>query len=153
MSLDFDTTKIKDRAVNFPPDENGKMNDTLHVLIWNAMAIDVGSITEANVDEVWWRTDMWQRLIGAGFTKLSTEGDRAELLIALDRLAMPEDAPLFDDWYKVYSYVTDKMPTWEPFLLTREDIVKGIGLHTNVGFSTRNQFIKKVTGRFTPKES
>jgi hypothetical protein len=145
MSLDFDTSKIKDRKVKFPPDEHGKMNDTLHVLIWNALAIDIGDITEENVDEVWWRTDMWQRLIGAQFQ--TEDANRAELLLSLDRLAMPEDAPLFDDWYKVWKSVDDTN-AWVPFLLTREDIVKGIGLHTNVGLSTRHQFIKKVTGRF-----
>jgi hypothetical protein len=124
MSLDFDTSRIKDREVHFPADEQGKMNDALHVLIWNSLAIDIGRITEKNVDEVWYRTDMWQRLIGAQFNKWVPVGFGGT----------NEDG--------------SEAGSWQPFLLTREDIVNAVGLHTNVSNSTRHQFIKKVTGRF-----
>lgn len=127
MSLDYNTAKIADRKVHFPPDEQGKMNDTLHALIWNMLAIDMTEITEDNIDEVWYRTDMWQRLIGAQFQQWEWRDEA----IRLDGREMKEGNG-----------------EWKPLLFTRDDIVHAVGLHTNVGLSTRHQFIKKVTGRF-----
>lgn len=138
MSLDYDLTRIKDREVNFPPDEQGKMNDALHVLIWNTMAIDIGEITESNVDEVWYRTDMWQRLVGPQFTHWVPAEHPYVLVINSDGSASIDMPNLTDPG------------EWQPFLLTKEDIVNAIGLKTNVAMSTRHQFIKKVTGRFDP---
>ena len=78
MSLDYDLTRIANRAENFPPDEDGKMSDTLHVLIWNTLSIGLGEITERNVDEVWYRTDAWQRLVGSGWNMIDSEGNSSE---------------------------------------------------------------------------
>ena len=134
MSLDYDTTAIKNRPEVFPPDEQGKMNDTLHVLIWNALAIDVGAITENNVDEVWWRTDFWQKVIGPQFRTYVAPP--------------PYKVVVNSDGSGNLEPTTEADGTWEPFFLTREDIVNAIGLATNVSTSTRHQFVKKVTGRF-----
>ena len=82
MSLDFDLTDLDPtkRAEVFPPDEQGKMNDALHVLIWILpyWGIGVGQITEKNKAEVWTRIDMRQRLVGSGFTKVSDDGESVE---------------------------------------------------------------------------
>lgn len=148
MSLDFDLSGIKNRAEVFPPDEQGKMNDTLHVLIWNMMAIDVTEITEKNVDEVWYRTAMWQTLIGPQFQQYDQA--RADLLSGMDkRLEALRNNPQEEFWLEVHTFVT-LLPAWNPMPLTRADIENAIGLHTNVSTTTRNQFIKKVTGRFDP---
>ena len=82
MSLDWDTTRIEDRPTKFPPDENGKMNDNLHVLIWLTMPIGIYDFTEKNIDEVWRRIDIWQNVIGSGFTMTATNADTGEVDVA-----------------------------------------------------------------------
>jgi hypothetical protein len=136
MSLDYDMTRIKDREVHFPPDEQGRMNDILHVLIWNSMAIDIGEITEANVDEVWFRTDVWQRLIGTQFNKWVPAPHPYSLVLNEDGSA---SVNMYDD--------DEPNGEWVPFELTYDDIVHAVGLRTNVPNSTRYQFIRKVMGR------
>jgi len=134
MSLDWDTTRIKDKEVHFPGEADGTMSNTLHVLIWNSLAIDIGEITEANIDEVWYRTDMWQRLIGAQFqTYVAPEPYR--VVVNSDGSGNLEPTDESDGH-------------WEPILLTKQDIANAVGLRTNVSNSTRHQYIKKVTGRF-----
>lgn len=124
MSLDFNTGEIKDRKVHFPADEQGKMNDYLHALIWNLLAIDVGEITEKNVDEVWFRTDVWQRLIGCQFQQWH--------------------------WFEHYTGNCNNMNMaeangeWRQMPIERDHIVHAIGLHTNVYTSTRAAFVKKA---------
>lgn len=59
MSLDWSLVNVKDREVNFPPDEHGYMNDTVHNMIWWSIPVGLNRITEDNADLFWQRVVLW----------------------------------------------------------------------------------------------
>lgn len=83
MSLDWTIAELDPakRAEVFPPDENGLMNDNLHVLIWLTIPTGVCHVTAKNVDEFWLRVNMWQRTIGSGFTRIVEGADPEPFLV------------------------------------------------------------------------
>jgi hypothetical protein len=72
MSLDYDLTNIKNRKVNFPPNEEsvhilGTLNIKLHSMIFGAMATGIGELkNEADADEYFVRYMMWSHLFSNG---------------------------------------------------------------------------------------
>lgn len=65
MSLNFDFSAIKDYdAVISHPADHDKVSPVTDAIIWNMLAIDMGVITEKNVEEVIWRTRFSQLLYG-----------------------------------------------------------------------------------------
>jgi hypothetical protein len=144
MSLDYDTTRIDEakRAEVFPPDEAGKMHDALHVLIWITMAIDIGEITEKNVDEFWTRVWIWQKVVGSGFNKAVQVRPPVGTCDAVDAPPHEKDSTTVPckDWT-----VTDDGLEWQPYLLTRDHVEAAVGLRTNVfPKSSKTEFMKKV---------
>lgn len=110
MSLNFNYSKCKDADQLVNPMRPDEMHPITHFLIWNCMAIDVGSITEQMVDEIWFRTKL---------------------------------RCLTDDVCGArYSNGPDKPDT--KIHITRDDIVRHIGLTTNVMTLTRPQWLKKM---------
>ena len=77
MSLNFDLSEVKARLgdrweeVTTHPDDIGKKEQQWHpvtnALIWKTMAVDLGEITEENIDEWVWRVQFLQALDGAEF--------------------------------------------------------------------------------------
>lgn len=69
MSLDFDVSQVKDHAkVTTSPyvvNDKKKWHPVTNALIWKSMDVDLGSITEKNVDEWWFRIRMLQLFDGA----------------------------------------------------------------------------------------
>lgn len=122
MSLNFNTGNIADRTVHFPPDEDGKMNDDLHILIWLTMPIGINHFTEKNIEEVWRRVDIWQKVIGSGFTKINI-GDPAHF---------PPDTS------------EAERTTAIPYVVSKEAVFHAIGLYTNATAKTRSQFLKDL---------
>lgn len=59
MALYWDVSGVKDREVNFPPDEHGYMNDTVHNMIWWSIPVGLSRITEQNADLFWQRVVLW----------------------------------------------------------------------------------------------
>ena len=110
MSLNFNYAKCKDADQLVNPARPDEMHPITHFLIWNSMAIDVGSITEENVDEVWFRTKLrclTDDVCGARYDNGPDEPDT-----------------------KIH--------------VTRDDIVRHVGLFTNVSTLTRQQWLKKM---------
>ena len=75
MSLDFDFTKVEERlgpdwyaVVTTSPQTRGAESEKWHPitdrLIWKTLDIGMGSITEENVDEFWFRLRLIQQLDG-----------------------------------------------------------------------------------------
>lgn len=65
MSLDFNYKAVN--MDNFPDEVYGEvayLNSTFQAIVWNLMAIRVQAITEDNLEEVWFRTQVWQKLSG-----------------------------------------------------------------------------------------
>lgn len=122
MSLDWDTTAITDPEVNFPPDEQGRMNDDLHVLIWLTIPTGMHSITDKNVEEFWRRVDIWQNVIGSGFTTVKT-GD-------------PGDFP-------PGTSEADRT-TVTPYKVRKRSALNAVGLRTNANPKTRAAFLKDL---------
>lgn len=101
MSLNWDMTKVKDlKAI-----QTEKEASISHVIIMATMSVDLGNITEDNIDEWLFRMSAYNIADG-------TDG---------------------------FGY--EKGKPWNP---SREDLVKRIGLRTNVITKTRRQFMKKV---------
>lgn len=73
MSLDFDLGGVKDwdtpkfthPADREKPREQQRWHPVTDALVWKMMAIDMGTITAKNVDEVWFRVRLLQLLDGA----------------------------------------------------------------------------------------
>lgn len=129
MSLDWDVTRLVDKEVHFPPDENGKMNDALHVLIWMTISVGIGEITESNRDTFWVRTNLWQTAIGSGFNRAVPEP--YTLVINSDGSASTE--------------VNDEgHARWEPFLLTKDDVYNAVGLKTNASRDPKTTFLNRL---------
>lgn len=59
MSLDWSLVDVRDRSVNFPPDEDGLMNDHVHNVIWWSIPVGIDRITEENADLFWQRMTLW----------------------------------------------------------------------------------------------
>jgi hypothetical protein len=75
MSLNFDFANMIERVgreeydrITTSPSTRGKESQKWHpvtdALIWATMHVDLGSITEKNVDEWTWRISLYQRLRG-----------------------------------------------------------------------------------------
>jgi len=70
MSLDWSIKRIKNRrevcfrTFDHEADE-GELSNLTESLIWGTMAIGIGSITEKNWREVYFRTFLWERTVGA----------------------------------------------------------------------------------------
>lgn len=142
MSLDFNLTNLDPakRAEVFPPDAQGKMNDALHILIFITMAVDIGDITDKNVNEFWTRVWLWQKIVGSGFNKAVQVREPQGICAASDTPHVKDTGPgPCVDWKQ-----TDDGLEWQPFLLERRHIEAAIGLHTNVGKTTSAQFMTKV---------
>lgn len=121
MSLDYDLRGLnpEKRAKVFPPDEDGLMNDHLHVLIFMTMNIGISRIHPSNVDEVWRRVDMFQRIYGTGW-------QRVERVDPAD-----ESSPAVAT----------------PVTLSPEHIIAAIGLRTNAAPLTPSEFLKNLYDR------
>lgn len=65
MSLDFDYREVKNFKENFP-DDGEFLSFKFQAIVWNMMAVSLREITEENADEVWWRTDFYQRVSNNG---------------------------------------------------------------------------------------
>lgn len=129
MSLDFDLTRIDDakRAEVFPPDEAGKMNDALHVLIWITMGIGIGEITEKNVDEFWTRVYIYQRITGSSGFNRAIRVREPQGTCSQSPHNLHEKASNCVDWTQ-----TDDGLEWQPYLLERRHVEAAVGLSTNV---------------------
>lgn len=75
MSLNWDLSKIKNHdALCWLPagpresDGDRKMNPVTNALIWNAMSIGMGTITEANYLEAFGRSQLISKLVSAPLT-------------------------------------------------------------------------------------
>lgn len=69
MSLDWDLTNIKDNeTVCWIPDPTDDMPDAVSMnpvteaLIWATLAVDIGRLTEENLDEFAYRLHFWERM-------------------------------------------------------------------------------------------
>jgi hypothetical protein len=68
MSLDFNVSDIKDyKAVTTAPQQlNGQdqWHPVTEALVWSSIPCGYNRITEKNLNEVWGRVEVWQRLMG-----------------------------------------------------------------------------------------
>jgi len=62
MALHWDMTKVKDCKKLHESDMEWAITESV---IWSTMVVDLGSITEDNLDEWEWRLAVWQNLNGA----------------------------------------------------------------------------------------
>lgn len=126
MSLDFDLTRLDEakRAEVFPPDEDGKMHNALHTLIWATMPVGIGAITSQNAEGFWHRMDIWQKAIGPQFQVWTPN--------PMGAAAFPPGTPESD------------MGEWKPLYITKEQVFAAIGLHTNASPKTKTQFLKDL---------
>lgn len=83
MSLDFSLKNVKDWEDLYGPGPHGEMNIVTHCLIWNMMSIDMGKITEENVEEVFTRLKMVEKVSGPPMWK-GTGKDREPRGFTLD---------------------------------------------------------------------
>lgn len=102
MALNWGIEKVKDWQQISMAKENGPEGWKTNRLVWKTMEIDMGSITEANVDEFWKRIEANQK-----------------------------DDPPFDD----------------RVVLTRDDIVRRIGMWTNVSTLGPRAYAAKLKKR------
>ena len=63
MSLNFDLRKIPE-SVRTDPRDPTKMNPVTEAIIWSSLSIDMGSITEKNIDEWMIRLALSDKLFG-----------------------------------------------------------------------------------------
>lgn len=119
MSLDYDLTDIEDRAVHFPGDAAGKMNDELHVLIFATMSVEMGHLgTDEDVREFWLRLDLWQKVVGPLFQRGNP------------------------DW--VEGHENPGLSPWVGIFITAEHVQHAKGLRTNVANAPRSEFLAKI---------
>lgn len=64
MSLNWNLSKIANHET-LAWEQDGTMKARTEALIWSTMAVDIGRITEKNVDEFWRRLDLYQHAVGA----------------------------------------------------------------------------------------
>lgn len=65
MSLNWSVAKVKDwETITKSPWDKEKINPVTEALIWKTMAVDLGEISERNVDEFWFRVRLLQMLDG-----------------------------------------------------------------------------------------
>ena len=65
MSLNFDVSKIANHTVvTTSPFDEKKWHTVTEALVWASMAIELGEITEANVDKFYRRLALWQKAFG-----------------------------------------------------------------------------------------
>lgn len=104
MSLNWDMTRVKDvEKLN----ENEEARTVSDILIWGCLTLDMGDITEKNIDEWLFRMTAFERCTGHA-------------------LGIKNGKP------------------WNP---EREELVKRIGLTTNVCTKTHKQFLKRCLER------
>jgi hypothetical protein len=60
MALQWDVSKIDEKIRLVGDGNNVRMSPTTNVMIWATMSVEMGRITEENVDEFAFRLDMWQ---------------------------------------------------------------------------------------------
>jgi len=87
MALTWDLTQVQDRSVNFPPDEDGLMNDTVHLTIWWTIPVGIGHITAANADLFYERVMAWCEVTGD--SDLAPTREQVHQLIGLHTNAAP----------------------------------------------------------------
>lgn len=67
MSLDFSVERVKDHTnvTTAPFEFNGKSqwHPLTNALVWGSIPCGYNEITEANLDEVWFRVNLWQGLV------------------------------------------------------------------------------------------
>ena len=64
MSLNWNLSKIANHET-LAWTKDGTLNPRTEALIWSTLALDIGRITEKNVDEFWRRLDLYQHSVGA----------------------------------------------------------------------------------------
>lgn len=68
MALNFDVSKIKDyQRVTTDPANKSKWHPVTDALIWKTMSVDLGSITEKNIDEWEYRLKVLRLMDGPEF--------------------------------------------------------------------------------------
>jgi hypothetical protein len=66
MSLDFSVEAVANHAVvTTDPFNSNEWHPVTRAIVWLSMAVDLGSITEKNLDEFSERAFLWQKLHGA----------------------------------------------------------------------------------------
>jgi hypothetical protein len=75
MSLDYRTTVSIQKAF---PDENNSLHHKLQSAIFYTIPVGIGEITDSNVTEFYSRVEIWQKVIGAMFFKLSDDDHEPE---------------------------------------------------------------------------
>ena len=65
MSLDYNLTAIPDENYRWQDGAGDwHWHDNVQSIIFSTMAVDMGEITEANLDEYWRRYRLWNRAMG-----------------------------------------------------------------------------------------
>lgn len=65
MALTWDLTKIRDREVKYPADQEGRQNVVTYSLIWATLLTGIGEITETTAAEFYARIHAWEAMHGA----------------------------------------------------------------------------------------
>ena len=63
MSLDWDMTKVKDFEALHKEADQSVVTD---ILVWGSLSLDIGEITEKNIDEWLFRMKAFERVAGQG---------------------------------------------------------------------------------------
>lgn len=122
MSLDYDLRNMENREERFPAEENGDLNAKVQSLIWLTIPVGMEEITNANIKDFWIRADLWQKTMGAQFSR-AVVGEPAHF------------PPGTSDGDRT---------RWEPIYVTREDVENAVGLHTNASRKTKTQFLRDL---------
>ena len=117
MSLNWSISDIADWQKVAMREENGAEGSKTEALIFATMSVGLPGITKKNVDEFFDRIGLLEKLRGAFINHYVEDG------------SMPGGLRQV------------------PYYFTREDIVRRVGLHTNVSSETRAKFLKRVTKR------
>lgn len=172
MSLDWNATNVENYE-EITTDEEWVVTEAI---IFGTMAIDMGEITEANWQEFYARTAMFESLFGAFISApvyetttvsdLSTgdyfrsqDIDDNRLQVALEdgqfaryhyRQFTGPDTPNYEgEPYSLPSEKTvEKHSGFEKTPITPEQVKRRIGLTTNVATRTRHQFVKRMGQNF-----
>lgn len=102
MSLDWDITKVKDRHAlhNWKTGTDGKIEhdkpegtpeygagiweyNVTQACVWRLMAVGMGSITEANVEEIALRSRIVDEVLGTSLYRFDENDDRVDVAITL----------------------------------------------------------------------
>lgn len=95
MSLDYNLTAIKDRSVHFPPNEEspnllGTLNLKVYSAIWACISTQIGTITEENADEWFFRYVLWNRLSGLNDGEYTLTRQDVHHLVGLSTNVFPD---------------------------------------------------------------